>query len=75
MPIRVIKSLSSESIDNNVDSKQFIKTDGATLEFVTTTPGSISKWHHHGDYEIFNYIISGEQQFLLGPNGEQVITS
>ncbi|MCH8907655.1 MAG: cupin domain-containing protein [Candidatus Heimdallarchaeota archaeon] len=58
-----------------VDSERFIKTENAILEFVISTPGSISNWHHHGNYDIFNYIISGIQQFLLGSNNEQVITA
>ncbi|MCH8906215.1 MAG: cupin domain-containing protein [Candidatus Heimdallarchaeota archaeon] len=75
MPIRILKSLNIESMNKIVDSERFIKTENAILEFVTSNSGSISNWHHHGEYDIFNYIISGIKEFLLGSNDEQVITA
>jgi quercetin dioxygenase-like cupin family protein len=30
-------------------------------------PGTVSAWHHHGDYEVYGYIISGFERFDFGP--------
>ena len=36
-------------------------------------PGVVSAWHHHGDYEVYGFIISGSERLEYGPNGEENI--
>lgn len=36
-------------------------------------PGTVSAWHHHGDYEVYGYIISGFERFEYGPEGRDAI--
>ncbi len=33
---------------------------------VHTTPGAISGWHHHGDYDTYVYLTSGKQIVEFG---------
>jgi quercetin dioxygenase-like cupin family protein len=28
-----------------------------------TEPGAVSGWHHHGEYDIFGYVVSGTARF------------
>jgi len=36
-------------------------------------PGAISAWHHHGDYEVYGFIISGSERFEYGPGGKDAV--
>jgi quercetin dioxygenase-like cupin family protein len=36
-------------------------------------PGTISGWHHHGDYDVYGYVVSGTSRFESGPDGKDVI--
>src|SRR2546423_8873160 len=36
---------------------------------VTTPPGTVSGWHHHGDCETAIYIVQGRARFSWGPDG------
>lgn len=46
-----------------------IDTDRMWAGFVTTTPGMISGWHHHGEYESAIYVMSGALRMEFGPGG------
>lgn len=37
-------------------------------------PGAISGWHHHGDYEVYGYLVSGSARFESGPDGADAIS-
>ena len=32
-------------------------------------PGVVSGWHHHGDYDIYGYVVRGTARFEDGPGG------
>jgi quercetin dioxygenase-like cupin family protein len=32
-------------------------------------PGVVSGWHHHGDYDIYGYLVRGTARFEDGPGG------
>lgn len=36
-------------------------------------PGAISAWHHHGDHDVYGFIISGSERFEYGPMGKDTI--
>lgn len=36
-------------------------------------PGAISAWHHHGDYDVYGFIISGSERFEYGPRGNDAV--
>jgi quercetin dioxygenase-like cupin family protein len=37
-------------------------------------PGVVSGWHHHGDYDIYGYPVSGAARFENGPGGRHAIS-
>lgn len=49
--------------------EQAFATDGAWAGFVTTEPGMVSGWHHHGDYDSAIYVLSGALRMEFGPGG------
>src|SRR5215212_4441139 len=36
--------------------------------------GVVSGWHHHGDYDIYGYLVSGSARFENGPGGRDTIS-
>ena len=38
---------------------------------VTTPPGTVSAWHHHGDCDTAIYVVSGQARFRWGPGGRE----
>lgn len=36
-------------------------------------PGAISAWHHHGDCDVYGFIISGSERFEYGPAGQESV--
>lgn len=39
------------------------------MGLVTTPPGGVSGWHHHGDCVSGIYVVSGRARFSWGPGG------
>lgn len=38
-------------------------------------PGTVSAWHHHGDYEVYGYIVSGSERLEFGPEGADAVVA
>jgi len=36
-------------------------------------PGVVSGWHHHGEYDVYGYIVRGSASFESGPGGRDAI--
>lgn len=45
--------------------------EGAWVGVVHTSAGATSGWHHHGDYDTYVYISSGEQLVEFGGDGQE----
>ena len=43
--------------------KELVTTPGSCVGMVSTESGFVSGWHHHGDYDTFIYVVSGEMEF------------
>ena len=39
-----------------------------------TTPGTVSGWHHHGDHDVYGYLVSGSARFESGPGGKDAVS-
>jgi uncharacterized RmlC-like cupin family protein len=37
-------------------------------------PGVVSGWHHHGDYDVYGYLVSGSASFEDGRGGRDSIS-
>ncbi|MGH9197749.1 MAG: cupin domain-containing protein, partial [Acidimicrobiia bacterium] len=53
--------------------EEAISTDGMWSGFVRTDPGSISGWHHHGEYETSIYVLKGAVKLEFGAGGQEVV--
>ncbi len=47
--------------------------DGCVVVRSNTDPGSVSAWHHHGEYDVYGYIIAGAERFEFGPGGGEAV--
>jgi uncharacterized RmlC-like cupin family protein len=39
-----------------------------------TDPGKASGWHHHGDYDVYGYVVSGTARFENGSKGKETVS-
>ena len=53
--------------------EQALATDRMWAGYVTTDAGSVSGWHHHGEYETSIYVVAGTLRMESGPGGAQVL--
>ncbi len=37
-------------------------------------PGIASGWHHHGDYDVYGYMVSGSARFENGADGKEAVS-
>jgi uncharacterized RmlC-like cupin family protein len=53
--------------------EQAIATDRTWSGLVFAQPGTVSGWHHHGEYETTIYVLSGKLRMESGPRGVDVM--
>jgi len=46
--------------------------DGFLVVRARVDGGVFSGWHHHGDYDVYGYMVSGTARFESGPAGREV---
>jgi uncharacterized RmlC-like cupin family protein len=51
--------------------EEAIATEGMWSGFVTAEPGTVSGWHHHGEFESVIYILKGAFRMEFGPGGAE----
>ena len=51
--------------------EELTATPNAWVGMVSTESGFVSGWHHHGDFETFIYVISGEIKMEFGKDGKE----
>jgi uncharacterized RmlC-like cupin family protein len=51
--------------------EELVSTPDAWVGMVQTEPGFTSGWHHHGDYDTYVYVISGEIKLDFGEAGKE----
>ena len=50
------------------------KGEGKLVLRGRTTPGTVSGWHHHGDHDVYGYLVSGTARFESGPGGKDAVS-
>ena len=50
-------------------------TEDLWVGVVTTAPGEMSAWHHHGDHETYAYVATGSKHIEFGPGGNRSIVA
>ncbi len=48
--------------------------DGVQVLRSRVEPGTTSGWHHHGDHDVFGYVVSGTARFEGGSDGKDAIS-
>jgi uncharacterized RmlC-like cupin family protein len=47
-----------------------VEVERATLMRARAEPRAASGWHHHGERDVFGYVVRGAARFEFGPGGE-----
>lgn len=61
---------SPSTLTPGMEREQLVATDNAWVGLVSTEPNFISGWHHHGSYDTYAYVISGQIKMEFGAQGE-----
>jgi len=56
-----------------MERRQAFATEGTWSGFVRTEAGTVSGWHHHGDYESVIYVLTGALKMEFGPGGANTV--
>ena len=48
--------------------------EGFLIVRARSDPGTVSGWHHHGDHDVYGYVVSGSVRFENGPGGKNVVS-
>jgi len=51
--------------------EELVSTPNAWVGMVETKPKFTSGWHHHGEYDTYVYVISGELKLEFGEDGKE----
>ena len=59
--IQALKSeaLSESSASPGITRHMAFRDKGSIVLRSQAKPGTISGWHHHGDHEVYGYVVSG----------------
>ena len=74
-----IQALKTETLSETMASPGIsrhlaFKDDGSKVLRAQTEPGTVSGWHHHGDYEVYGYVVSGTARFENGSEEKNAIS-
>ena len=63
-----IQSLKAEALSESPASPGItrhlaFKDEGSMVLRAQTKPGTVSGWHHHGDHEVYGYVVTGTARF------------
>ncbi len=55
--------------------RQFaFQDDDALVIRARVEPGIVSGWHHHGNHDVYGYVVAGTIRFESGPGGRDAIS-
>lgn len=60
---------------SGMEREELIASERAWVGVVRTAPGFASGWHHHGDFDTYVYVISGEIRLEFGEGGQEECTA
>lgn len=55
--------------------EELVSTSNAWVGMVQTKPKFTSGWHHHGEYDTYIYVITGELKLEFGTDGQESRTA
>ena len=65
----LLEALASSGITRHIA----FKAENCQVLRSRSAPGVISSWHHHGDYDVYGYVVSGSGRFESGHGTEYAI--
>jgi uncharacterized RmlC-like cupin family protein len=68
------EALSESSTSPGITRHLAFKDEGSKVLRSQTEPGTVSGWHHHGDYEVYGYVVSGSVRLENGSDKENAIS-
>jgi quercetin dioxygenase-like cupin family protein len=48
-----------------------LETERVTVMRARAEPGAQSGWHHHGERDVFGYVVRGQARFEFAPGGRE----
>jgi uncharacterized RmlC-like cupin family protein len=51
--------------------EELVSSANAWVGLVSTAPHFVSGWHHHGEYDTYIYVISGQIKMEFGQDGKE----
>jgi quercetin dioxygenase-like cupin family protein len=74
--IQVMKTDALPEATSNQGFKRHLafKGDGYLVVRARGEPGSISGWHHHGDYDVYGYLVTGSARFESNTGKEDSVS-
>jgi quercetin dioxygenase-like cupin family protein len=74
-----LQMLAADDLPDNPASPGIVrhlafKDEGTKVLRSQTEPGTVSGWHHHGDYEVYGYVVSGTARFENGSEEKNTIS-
>jgi uncharacterized RmlC-like cupin family protein len=70
--VREAELLSGQSTPGILREKAF-EADGVLVARSTVGNGVVSDWHHHGERELYGFLISGRMRLEFGSKGEEAV--
>lgn len=67
------RSRPTEGQTPGLTREQALSTDTVWTGILTTAPGDMSAWHHHGEHDTYAYVLSGRKKIEYGPDGSEVL--
>jgi uncharacterized RmlC-like cupin family protein len=65
--------LTTGPLTPGMERQEAFATDRLWAGRVSTEPGMVSGWHHHGRYETVIYVLSGALRMEFGPAGGETL--
>jgi uncharacterized RmlC-like cupin family protein len=67
--------LENEQSTSGMARFEAFEADDRWVGYVTTVPGVMSGWHHHGDTDTYIYMIRGSATVEFGPGGNERVSA
>src|SRR6476620_9620181 len=74
-PVRVVRAGELADCDPTPGMRRQVafEAPGLWAGLVSTEPGAVSGWHHHGTHETSLYVVRGRLRLEFGPGGEEIV--
>jgi quercetin dioxygenase-like cupin family protein len=74
-----LQMLKADSLSETLASPGIVrhlafKDEGTRVLRAQSEPDTVSGWHHHGDYEVYGYVVSGTARFENGSEEKGTIS-